>query len=434
MKPKSLLFFCLAALPFFSCSSDDDKPTPPEAPVVQNNPPIIGPNQTFVVPENKTSDENIGAVEANDEDEDDTLDFSITGQAGPFTINSSTGQLRLAEGQSLDFETETEHIVTIEVSDGTDTDQETITVIVENVIDAPYRLEKSSFVLTVKTTGDNESVVIGTEVLNEDYDYKIEWGDDSQVEGRKGGDEPSHIYPDPGEYQIAINGYFPRIYMGNDYATPEKILSIDQWGAIEWKSFRSAFRDCSNLTYNASDAPDLSKVTDLAYMFMGASSFNGDLNNWNVSKITTMEHMFNGASSFNSDLSNWTPTNVAYTGSMFLNASSFNGNVSSWSFTKLKVVTNMFYGASVFDQNLGDWNISTVTSMAGMLDNTKLSPENYSKTLVGWEEQDNTPSNITLGAFGLEYCGADAILARQTLTQINGLNWDIQDDEECPQQ
>ena len=40
-------------------------------------------------------------------------------------------------------------------------------------------------------------------------------------------------------------------------------------------------------------------------MFYGATSFNGDISNWNVEAVTSMSYMFNGATSFNGDISNW---------------------------------------------------------------------------------------------------------------------------------
>ena len=40
-------------------------------------------------------------------------------------------------------------------------------------------------------------------------------------------------------------------------------------------------------------------------MFDGATSFNGDLSQWNVSSVTEMDSMFYGTTSFNGDLSQW---------------------------------------------------------------------------------------------------------------------------------
>lgn len=50
---------------------------------------------------------------------------------------------------------------------------------------------------------------------------------------------------------------------------------------------------------------DVSSVTDMAYMFRGASSFNSNLAFWNVSFVTDMSHMFDSAISFNQNLCRW---------------------------------------------------------------------------------------------------------------------------------
>ena len=43
---------------------------------------------------------------------------------------------------------------------------------------------------------------------------------------------------------------------------------------------------------------NVSKVTNMDFMFSRATSFNQPLNNWNVSNVTSMANMFNGATSF----------------------------------------------------------------------------------------------------------------------------------------
>ena len=37
----------------------------------------------------------------------------------------------------------------------------------------------------------------------------------------------------------------------------------DQWGSIAWSSMERAFFSCSNMTYNATDVPNLSAVTSM---------------------------------------------------------------------------------------------------------------------------------------------------------------------------
>ena len=86
----------------------------------------------------------------------------------------------------------------------------------------------------------------------------------------------------------------------------------------------NAFRSASAMTYAATDAPDLSRVADMSYMFYGATSFDGDLSGWDVSRVTNMNSMFISAASFDGDLSSWDVSQVTYMHSMFSNAASFN--------------------------------------------------------------------------------------------------------------
>ena len=63
---------------------------------------------------------NIGAAfAATDDDTTDTLVYSLEGaDAGSFTVDTSTGQLKTKVGESYDYEAKTSHAVTVKVVDG----------------------------------------------------------------------------------------------------------------------------------------------------------------------------------------------------------------------------------------------------------------------------------------------------------------------------
>ena len=217
------------------------------------------------------------------------------------------------------------------------------------------------FVTSWEVTSMEPSVTIPT--AGTGYDYTIDWGDGTIETNQTG--NATHTYTSSGIYSISISGDFPRIYMGGNYPDELKIISIDQWGTIEWNQMSYAFLGAANLQLNALDSPDLSNVAKAIGMFKGATSFNADLSSWDVSNITRMNSMFEDATNFNGDISNWDVSNATRMNSMFEGASSFNGNITNWDVSKVTRMDRMFYSASSFNQTL-NWDMSKVTQMESM--------------------------------------------------------------------
>ena len=134
------------------------------------------------------------------------------------------------------------------------------------------------------------------------------------------------------------------------------------------------------MVYNATDAPDLSGVTDMSQMFRSASSFNGDISSWNVSSVTDMSSMFNGASSFNGDISSWDVLSVTTMSSMFNGADDFNGDISSWNVSSVTSMTNAFRGADDFNGDISSWDVSSVTSMSSLFRET----DSFNQDISSW--------------------------------------------------
>ena len=267
------------------------------------------------------------------------------------------------------------------------------------------------------TSNDNQIRIPTTET---GYDYSVNWGDDTSDTNVTG--NITHTYATAGTYTVAITGDFPRIYF-NNAGDREKIININQWGDQVWTSMANAFDGCSNLTIPATDAPDLTGVTDMSVMFAGASVFNGDISSWDVSGVTNMRFMFALARSFNGDISSWNVSNVTDMITMFTEATSFNQDISSWNVSNVTNMRFMFSEASAFNANLGSWNVSNVTDMENMLDNSGLSSTNYDNLLTGWAALPSLQSNVPLGATGINYCNGTA--GRNTLVNTHG--WNITD-------
>ncbi len=193
------------------------------------------------------------------------------------------------------------------------------------------------------------------------FDLDIPLAESNVTEGEGFGGLPTDCY-----VTVAITGTFPAIYMDNYNLMNERLCSIDQWGTIEWQSMSYAFNNCYSLTYNATDTPDLSNVSDMSYMFCGATIFNGDISSWDVSNVTNMSHMFYDASAFNCNLNNWDVNKVTDMSYMFYDTSAFNGNISEWKVNNVTDMGFMFYAALDFNQDISGWNVSNVINMNDM--------------------------------------------------------------------
>lgn len=346
--------------------------------VTENQIPTMAA-QAFDADEDIADTSIIGSIIANDA-EGGTLVFSITANDNDLFEISESGELKLASGQHLDFETATEHSITVSVSDGTHSAEAQITVTVINVIDTLAE-DPNSFITTWKTETDNESIAIGVNSFYS-YDYKIDWGDGT-VEEIANNSNPEHTYTTAGTYTVAIQGGFPAIQMGNEPLHASKLVDIKQWGKIEWKSMETAFKGCLKMEYQATDMPNLSQVTNLSYMFWGARSFNGAIGNWDTSNVTNMLAMFYYAESFNQDLNNWDTSKVQTMNSLFAHALAFNGNITDWNVGNVVTMNSMFYRALSFDQNIGGWNVGKVGEMASMFQGAEVFNQNLNEWNVG---------------------------------------------------
>lgn len=154
------------------------------------------------------------------------------------------------------------------------------------------------------------------------------------------------------------------------------LTNVLHWGTTNWTSMRDMFRGCTQLNITATDIPNHLNVTDMSNMFRDANSFNGSLNEWDVSGVTDMTSMFQGANSFN--------------------------------------------------QDLGSWILNQDVLMDSMLTGAGMGCTNYSATLSGWQGNNPTLFERTLGAGGLEY-GTSAASERDELVTTQG--WFINGDE-----
>lgn len=231
---------------------------------------------------------------------------------------------------------------------------------------------------------DNNQITIPAE----GSEYAIRWVNlnDTTITGQEtgSGDEYTITFPQPGTYQVEIYSGLERINFGlygfEGGGDENKLLTIEQWGDIAWISMGEAFMNASNLTINATDAPDLSNVMSMGRMFYGAESLNTDLNNWDTSNIEWMYGLFSNATSFNGDITDWNTSNVTYMSNMFYDAESFNQPIGDWDVSSVETMRSMFSGAASFNQPLNSWDVSQVTNMNDMFGGAT----NFNHPLDNW--------------------------------------------------
>ena len=372
----------------------------------------------------------------------------------------------LVSNKIFDFETKKKRSIRIQTQSGKGTILSKKYII--DIVDLP---ELKPFITEWKTTKARERITIPTK--GSGYDYSIDWGDGTVETAKTTG--ATHIYATAGVYTVKIARNFPRIYF-NNAGDKDKIINIKSWGKIQWISLEAAFQGCKNLTSNASDKPNLTKVTNMSYAFAGtainadihlwdvsevttmngvfdgAVKFNQDLSTWDVSKVRSMNSMFAGAINFNRNLSTWSVSEVANMGSMFADATNFNQDLSKWDMSKVtdmshmfqkatsfnqpvslwnvsKVVdmTGMFSSATGFDQSLANWDVSRVITMRDMLLGIALSVNNYDATLIAWSKKI-LQTGVSFNGGNSKFCRAET--ERENLKAVNA--WKITDGGKDP--
>lgn len=88
---------------------------------------------------------------------------------------------------------------------------------------------------------------------------------------------------------------------------------------------------------------DMSNNRDYTGMFKNCVSFSQDLAAWNVRNAESFRDMFSGAGLFaGKGLSNWSVSEWLHDSAyMFLDATSFNGNISSWDVSRVQFMESM---------------------------------------------------------------------------------------------
>ena len=257
--------------------------------------------------------------------------------------------------------------IALTANDGTQSAEDTLEITVKET--------STAFITTWTASNSDKGITLpltGT--------YSVLWGDDIYSPDVSG--SQSHTYDVAGDYTVTVLGEgLERINLVSDITNAKQLRSIEQWGGTEWTTMYEAFDGAANMVYRATDAPDLSGVTDMTYMFFNAASFDGDLSYWNVSGVTDMSGMFRDTTSFNGNLSAWDVSRVTDMDNVFHGATSFNGDLSSWNVSGVTDMDSMFFETRSFNGNLSAWDVSGVTGMFAMFHDA----ESFNGNLSAWD-------------------------------------------------
>jgi len=230
------------------------------------------------------------------------------------------------------------------------------------------------------------SAVITIPLQNGTYDFTFVWTnllDTTQISGTHTDTDGNFTtnFNRPGVYQLQIVGEFPHL---RGYPV-DQLLDVLQWGDIEWRSMAESFQNWPGASFTATDAPDLSQVTNMIRMFRNAPNFNEDLDHWDVSAIKNMQSLFSGATAFNGNICNWDVSNVTTMKEMFRSAAIFNQDIGGWNVEKVTNMEDMFRQTAIFNQDISGWDVSSVTNMRQMFDNA----DSFNQPIGKWDVRNN---------------------------------------------
>jgi surface protein len=203
------------------------------------------------------------------------------------------------------------------------------------------------------------------------------------------------------------------------------------WDVSHVTSMKAMFRSCTSFDQNIGSW-NTGAVTTMTEMFQSATNFNNggspDIDNWDVSSVTIFggaynAAMFLGATSFNQPIGNWDTSAMTQAIAMFSGASSFNQPIGTWNTSNLIYAggtsqTNwgMFYNATAFDQDISAWDVNQITRLSSFMSGVTLSTANYDALLIAWDAQGAMSFSGTVNFGGSQYTsGGAAETARTSL-------------------
>ncbi|MEE9363632.1 MAG: BspA family leucine-rich repeat surface protein [Cellulophaga sp.] len=163
MKHYFRILTLLLLVVFIGCNKDEDTP--------KNLAPIIK-SQSHNASEAISPETIIGKVVATDP-EGETLTYSITANSANLFMISTTGNLSLVAGTSLDYETATTHDLTVQVSDGDLSATAQITINVTDVDEVPNIAAQTFTIAEDLAANGTIGIVVATDPNNDAITYSL---------------------------------------------------------------------------------------------------------------------------------------------------------------------------------------------------------------------------------------------------------------------
>ncbi len=224
---------------------------------------IVENRPVLSVAENSANTTVVGTVQGYDVDAGTTLSYSLTDTAGGrFAINASTGVITVANGSLLNFETATSHNVTVQISDGSLTYSEAVTINLTNANEGPAAVLDTATAIEAGGTANGTAGTNPTgNVLTNDTD--VDAGDTKTVAGVAAGVVGSAstnvglaVNGSYGSITIVANGTYT--YTVNNSNATVQALAVGQ-------SINDVF------TYTMQDAGGLTSTTQITVTIQGVN-------------------------------------------------------------------------------------------------------------------------------------------------------------------
>lgn len=204
--------------------------------------------------------------------------------------------------------------------------------------------------------------------------------------------------------------------------------NFNNWNTSNIVNMNGLFYGCINFNQNLNNW-NTSNVVNMSNVFNGATSFNGNITTWDVGSVTTFQNMFGNPfvnnAVFNQALNSWgstlgtnTGTNSINMSQMFIGCTSFNQDLNNWNTEYVDNMSGLFMGANSFNSNIDNWDVGRVTNFSQMFGNQNTGNSNFNRNISSWNVGANT---------GNTAMNLSEMFGNCTSFNQNLCNWNVED-------